>query len=445
MNTVHVDVSDQAPRRRQLWVAIRKRVSTGSLIRGSAVLLAASLVMNVTNFVFHSVVGRLLGPIGYGELTPIVNVVAVLTLPIAALEAAVTQAVAERSSSAAHAGVRRLIGRSIIGGLILAGLWLVLTPLVARFLHLPSPIPAALLAPWVAMVTPAAVLQGVLLGHRRYAPVAACQVGSGVVRLLSGIVFVDIGLGVSGAVAATAMSGVTTLAILLAASGPTLASRGAPVVPSAADSIRSMASLAGVTVLTSVDVWLARRFLAPTGAGLFSSASTLGRVALFIPGGVLPVVFPALVAAGHDRDALRRLLLRTVGYVSALCLGAAGILAVWSGFALRTLFGRSFLAARPMVGLLAMAYAAACLVVLLVYFFLAQRSRWSWFAWAASLAAVAAALVFHSGPRALALDMLVVNALSAAILSVVALYRLLQPRSHRWARESVAPSPKRPV
>lgn len=435
---MHLDVPDQAPCRRQRWKEIRKRISTGSLVRGSAVLLAASLGMNVTNFVFHAIVGRLLGPSGYGELTPIVNVVAVLALPIAALEAAVTQAVAERSTSDPQADVRSLIGRSIIGGLILAGLWVALTPLVAGFLHLPSPVPAALLAPWLATVAPAAVLQGVLLGQRRYAPVAVCQIGSGVARLASGIAFVEIGLGVSGAVAATAMSGVAILGILAAASGPILAGRGVPVAPSAGDSIRSMASLAGVTVLTSVDVWLARRFLAPAGAGLFSSASTLGRVALFIPGAVMAVVFPALVAAGEDRDAVRRLLLRAAGYVSLLSLGAAGVLAAFSALALRTLFGASFLAARPVVGWVALAYAAACLLVLLVYFFLAQRSRWSWFGWAASLAAVAAALVFHSGPRALALDMLVVNALSAAVLSVVAMSRLLHLPARWDSRRSQA-------
>lgn len=425
MKSLRIDVPDQTPQRRERWKQFRGHISTGTLLRGGTVLLAASLVMNITNFIFHSVVGRILGPAGYGELTPIVNVVAVLALPIAALEAAVTQVVAERSSSNPDLGVRRLIGRSIIGGLALAGLWVALTPLVTSFLHLPSLLPAVLLAPWFAMVTPAAVLQGVLLGQRRYAPVAACQIGSGVTRLASGIAFVEVGFGVSGAVTATVMGGLATLAILVTASGPTLASRGTAIIPATGDSMRSMASLAGVTVLTSVDVWLARRFLAPVSAGLFSSAATLGRVALFIPGGVLPVVFPAFVAAVPDRHSSRRVLIRTVGYVSALCIAAAGSLALFSGFALKILFGAPFLAARPVVGLLALAYAAACVVVLLVYFFLAQRSRWSWFAWAASLGAVGAALVFHSGPQALSLDMLVVNALSAAILSTVAMYRLL--------------------
>lgn len=427
---MHVDVPDRAVCRKQRWTEIRKRISAGSLARGGAVLLAASLGMNVTNFVFHAVVGRLLGPIGYGELTPIINVVAVLALPIAALEAAVTQAVAERGVSEPQAGVRHMLVRATAGGLILAAAWVALTPLVARFLHLPSSVPAALLAPWLATVAPAAVLQGVMLGRRRYAPVAVCQLGSAAVRLASGIVFVEIGLGVSGAVGATAMSGVAILAILVAASGRTLASRGVPVVPSAGDSMRSMASLAGVTVLTSIDVWLARRFLAPAGAGLFSSASTLGRIALFIPGAVMAVVFPALVSVGPDQSAVRRLLLRAAGYISALSLAAAGALAGFSAFALRVLFGPSFLAARPVVGILALAYAAACLVVLLEYFFLAQRSRWSWFAWAASLAALAAALLYHSGPRALSLDMLVVNVLSAAVLSAVAMFRLV----HRPAK-----------
>lgn len=424
---MHIDTPQRATGQSRRRKEILKRISTGSLARGSVILLVASLGMNVTNFAFHAVIGRLLGPIGYGELTPIVNVVAVLALPIAALEAAVSQTVAERRGSETQVGMRSLVGRSILGGLVLAGAWVALAPLVARFLHLPSSAPAFLLAPWLAAATPAAVLQGVMLGRRRYAPVAVCQIGSGVVRLASGIAFVEIGLGVSGAVAATAVSGVAILVILVVTSGPILTRGGTPVAPSAKDSTRSIASLAGVTVLTSVDVWLARRFLAPSGAGLFASASTLGRIALFIPGAVMALVFPALVAAGHDRIAVRRLLLRAAGYISALSLAAAAALATWSALALRTLFGARFLAARPAVGILALAYAAACLVVLLVYFFLAQRSRWSWFAWPASLAAVAAALFFHSGLLPLSLDMLGVNVLSAAVLSVVAMSRLLRP------------------
>jgi hypothetical protein len=60
------------------------------------VFVGAITVVNLSNFVFHVVLNRLLGPASYGALGALLNVTAVLTVPLAALQATVTQSVAER-------------------------------------------------------------------------------------------------------------------------------------------------------------------------------------------------------------------------------------------------------------------------------------------------------------------------------------------------------------
>src|SRR5436190_1907230 len=76
------------------------------------------------------------------------------------------------------------------------------------------------------------------------------------------------------------------------------------------------ASLYGLTsfwVLAEVDVGLARHYLDPHSAGLYSSAGVLARALLFLPGAVGIVAFPHFVAARASGKEQLRWLRMSVG------------------------------------------------------------------------------------------------------------------------------------
>lgn len=193
---------------------------------------AATLLYNGGNFVFHMAMSRMLGPDRYGALGSLLGLVTVAVLPVSALQAAVTQSIATRRSppsgsprAASHlhhaltangeVPLRRPFAWTCLGAGVLLVLLVALAPIVDRFVNVRSPAPLLLLGTYVATAVATIVPQGVLIGRLRFRPVAASLVVGSVVRLAAGVTLVAMGFGLDAAAAASALSGIASLGIVL--------------------------------------------------------------------------------------------------------------------------------------------------------------------------------------------------------------------------------------
>jgi glycosyltransferase involved in cell wall biosynthesis/O-antigen/teichoic acid export membrane protein len=365
-------------------------------------------VVNVSNFAFHVVLGRWLGPESYGVLVTLLSVTAILTVPLAAVQTTVTLSVAELPEGEEAPPLGRLIRITVGVGAAAVVLWTLATSSVDGFLHLAkSPTATIVLGLWLLPSIVIAVLQGVLIGQRRFKVVALSQlVGVGLARLFLGIVLVKAGLGVTGAIAATVIGAAISCMLLLPALRPQLTWRGT-FVPRARDALLAAGALGGATVLLGLDTWLARHFLGAGDAGYFAAAATAGRAALFLPAAITVVYFPRLAASRGAGPEARRALFRCLGLVAAVAFGTATVITLLPGATIGVMFGAGYGPSSGIVGLLAFADAAIALGTCLVYFHVARRSRVALGAWpVCALAAVLAAL-FHGSDLVLAVDMLV--------------------------------------
>ena len=189
---------------RQRVAAIWSQLSSGILSRGAVSFLFATAGVNVSNFLFHIVISRLLGPAHYGAVGAILSILSLLTVPVGAAQLAVTQAVIAHTENDESFSLSRLIWRAIVLGVIAEMAFASLTPLIDGFLHIGSPVPLLLVSAWIPLATVGAVLQGSLIGEYRFRAVAfATFVGGGLIRLLFGAAMVAAGFGVSGAIIAT--------------------------------------------------------------------------------------------------------------------------------------------------------------------------------------------------------------------------------------------------
>lgn len=76
-----------------------------------------------------------------------------------------------------------------------------------------------------------------------------------------------------------------------------------------------------ILIPTSADVVIVRHFFSPFDAGLYTAASILGRIVLFLPMAVSLVLFPKFVHNWTLGDSSRGLLYRGLG-LTALLSGA---------------------------------------------------------------------------------------------------------------------------
>ena len=139
-----------------------------SAARGGLVFVLASFAVNVSNFVFHLVVSRLLGPASYGALGALLNVTSVLSVPLGAVQVTVAQSIARRDDPTATPPLGRLLRISGVAAIVGLALWLAATPTIDAFFHLHTPADTIGVGLWLIPVLPGAVLEGVLIGQRRF-------------------------------------------------------------------------------------------------------------------------------------------------------------------------------------------------------------------------------------------------------------------------------------
>lgn len=386
-------------------------------------LVAGLTVVNVTNFAFHFIISRRLGPDSYGALGALLGIILVLTVPAGALQVVITREVASRRSGEDGAIVPvvagPLLAEAVLWGSGAALLLAAASPLLRSFLHLPSISTALLLGAYAVPVAIGLVPRAVLLGEMRFKLVALATVIGGLARLVLGVILVEAGAGVNGAVAASVIAAVVEAAVLLPGMRSMLqeAEDVDPLRTRWSDTSSALVAMVGFWLFTGIGTVLARHYLPRAESGFYAAAWTAATAAMFLPGAVSLVAFPRFVAAGASFPKARAALVQALAVVGVLAFGAATFAVVGSSLVIRLLFGPQFAASTAVVGILAVAGAFFALAGLLVHFHLARQNRAAAsMSWAGIAVAGAGAILWHSSPLAVAWVVVFAAGMVAALM-----------------------------
>ncbi len=389
-----------------------------ALPTGASAVSIAVVGQTVANIAFHGVVGRTLSTASYGALGTLLGLMIMLTVPLGSLQAALNRAVAIQPGR----NPGRALGRVALGSIAVAGVVALAAAPLQSFLHLPSLWLALLLAPYVAVAAVLAAARGVLLGAGRGTAVAVTMGLATVLRLVAGAVLTP-RYGVTGAMWATVGSEAVGLVAVLALALPAVGRGGAPLELTRRDLGDAGAAIAGLWLLTSVDLLLARHALPATEAGGYVAASTLARCAMALPTALVMVAMPRF--ATPFRDEARKAVEDTLRVVVAVAVAGALPLIVAPGLIQQALFGGQP-APHALIRTLASIAVLSAMATVLTYFHLARSTRAKLIPWA--FAAVEAALIatHHSDARAIALGsaLATVPAVAALAWTAAAAIRL---------------------
>ena len=290
-----------------------------SLARAGVLLGVASVLSNALGYGLTVLLTRSFGPAEYGALGALLGVGLIGGIPAGAL----TYVLARRTAAAelpTGANERAGLRLSITVGAVVGGLVIVLAPVADAFFHLGSPWPALWLGVMLLPYSVQGALLGGLLGHERYTAFAAGQLLTALARFAAGVVTALLALSVAGAMAALAVGTFAAAAGLWWMCGPASWSVPGRSRDLLADLARACSAIAGVIVLSNVDLLLARHFLSREESGAYALAALFGKACLWGAQFVPALVFPRLARDGSGRG----LLLRSAA--AAAGVGAAGIL-----------------------------------------------------------------------------------------------------------------------
>jgi O-antigen/teichoic acid export membrane protein len=260
----------------------------------------------------------------------------------------------------------------------------------------------------------APALIGAAQGRQQFLLVALTLGGPPAVRIIFVAVALAAGFGAPGAMAAT------FAAAILAASIPLIALRRylSPLASwrpkvSRSDIVALLPVVGGllaITALSTDDVVVAKAAFGAHEAGLYGSASLIGRVILYLPAAIVTVLLPKVSArVAADRDT-RDILVQSFVVTGAFCVAGTLLYAVAPDFIVKLAFGAKYQGSASLLWMFGVAMTFyALLNVLLTYQLGHGAVRTSWLLFGAAIVQTLLFAKFHSTPRELLLTSIVVG------------------------------------
>jgi O-antigen/teichoic acid export membrane protein len=387
---------------------------------GASVMVLLALVASATNYGSNLVFSRVLTPASYGDLTALLALLVVITVPTGAAQTVVAERVARHLSLGQTERVgylfRHALAHVTVVAIVVGALYTASIPLVVDVLDLQAIGPAIALAPLVILSFLFPVIMGTLQGMERYLALGLMLVAISVSRIAFGVPWAATAAGGSGgAIGGQALGAAVVLvgaAWLLRSNligrGTGAASSGLRRKPDVRAVTASIAFIA-FAVISNLDVLLAKLYLSPEEVGQYAALATIGKVVMFLPGAVALVMVPNAARARHTRrDAAR--VLRIAGLLVAATAAIAAVPAALSpGLVVEIMFGQDYKAATSGVLPIVCAGAGLALLYLLVVYTVAvEDRRWSALLAAGVVLQIVGISLFHDSPAQVALVQAVV-------------------------------------
>lgn len=372
-------------------------------LRQGAVLFTASCLAGALNYLYHIIMGRMLGPDGYGVFSSLVAILLLFSVPASAVQTVVAHYTSSfqaqghigRTQVLVSSALKRVLFYAAIGTVAI----MLASPVIASFLHIGSIVPVMVLGtvliPW--MLSP--VASGTLQGLQRFNYLGINMTLGALGRVFVGMILVSGGLSVSGALGGSFAS--CSIALLHGLIPLTFLFRGKYTNEINLRDIygysgRVLLGYVSFAVLTNTDIILVKHFFPPTEAGYYSAAATFGKIVLFLPGAIAVVMFPKsshLYALGKDAA---RILKKSLLCVTALCVPVVVTYFIMPDFLVDLIFGESYSAAVPLIGPLGLAMALYALGnVLLLYYLSVHSAAFLRVVAACALIEVVSLAIFH--------------------------------------------------
>jgi len=349
-------------------------------IRQSFVLISATLLASVINYLFQFSMGRLLGPADYGALAALFSIIYIAVAPVQAVQLTLTKFVAEFKSAAQPAFVKELLvsalkklfiaSAGLFAAVIVASAWL------ADFLNMPSKrIIFYFSFIFLAMFVLAAA-RGVLQGMQKFKALGINIVLESAIKLSLCVGFVLAGFGLAGAIFGTNISVFVAFALMMFVLLRMLAgTKGQKLDEKQKTSIYlyslpMLVALSSITALYSADVLLVKHFFAPAEAGIYAAAALVAKLIFFALMPISQVMFPKVAELEAKKQSHFEVFIKSVVLVACLSAIAVAVYFIRPDFVLNLLFGREYAGAIPLIGMFGLAIAVLSISYVFINYFL---------------------------------------------------------------------------
>ena len=380
------------------------KVKNDELISSGIIFLIGSLSVAVLNYLYHILMGRMLGPFEYGILGSLFAIVYLSTYAGSTFNRVTSKYSAEFKGKGDKGALRYLIKRSLfkisIYGFILFLVYLAFIPYIANFMNLESYTGLILVGAIGYASVLGAVVTGALNGLQKFVWQNSLSFISASLKIGLAVLLVFLGFGVNGALIAVLVGTCIVLIIgiwplreeinhheLKKINTKEIYFYAIPVL------IASVLPLMAITL----DQILVKHLFSAVEAGHYAAAGNIAKIIWFGSGFLVSALFPKIVSLKAQGKKISKLLVRGIVYTSFFALIGSGVLIATPRLIVLAMYGSEYLDIVPFVGLFGLALGLFSINQLLVTYNLAlERYKFLWIIFAGILFQIVGILIFNS-------------------------------------------------
>lgn len=356
-----------------------------SFFAGGLFLYLGSMIVNVSNYLFHLILGRSLGPAGYGIVVSLISLLTVLSVPASAISTIATKFASDEQAKNNLGAVREFLKRLsqyllIIGLLVFLAL-IVFAPYLANYLNINTSY-VRIIAILILFVFLVALNRGLMQGLKLFRSFAVNTMIEPLAKIGIFLALFYLGLQITGAI--WALIGSTIIAYALSF----LPLKSIFKIAKKTITLRKIWHYSFYTFLVFVflalvsylDVLLVKHYFPQEQAGLYAALSTIGKIVLYVSMPIVTVMFPFISEAQAKGKKHFPLLVQTFLIVGGLSLLVLIIYKFAPSLVVGLLFGQEFLAITPYLLIMGAAYAFLALDYVFIYYYLSLKdTSFLWF------------------------------------------------------------------
>lgn len=376
----------------------------GAFERQVSFIFIAATLGNIGNFIFHIYMGRHLPETEYGILYRLLVLLMIVSVPAATIQTVITKYTAHFKALNQYGKIRFLLfsflKRLFFYGFLGFLIFLAASGRIASWQHFPSNRPVMIVGVLLLLSVVAPAAGGIIQGLQRFDYLGWSAILGTASRLIFGIIFVFLGLGVNGALAASILAILVGIGILFFPLKFLFKSKETEEEVDFKEIYRYSApvifSVLFFMILTNVDALLVGNFFSPVEAEIYSSAAFVGRMILFLPMAIVFVMFPKTSELYAQRRDSSLILKKSLFYVGLLAGGATLICLFFPSFIIK-FCPVQHQASIPLVGKFALAMTFFGLINILLFYQLSiHRFKYLYWTGTFTLIQIIAITLFHS-------------------------------------------------
>ena len=358
------------------------RIKSNPFLQDNIILFIGLFVAGIGGFIYHFVMGRLLGPADYGSLGALLSLAYIFLIILNTTQMGIAQITARLAIEKAQQKImymfRKLLFELFIIGLCFIAIYFFFSFLISKYLHV-SVASTFIVGIALFFMLLLSIPRGMMQGLQKFFLLSSNNILESFVKLLAGMLFVYLGYGVAGAVGGIVFG--YALAFLIGIfhfrSYLSIKRQELSFFNQLYRSTFYLGLvLTSLTLYYTADVLIVKHFFDEIQAGYYAALAIFGKVIFFGSSSIGQVMFPKVVSLHAEKKPHKHLFYKSSFLTLIVIFPILFAYFVFPTLVVQILFGPNFLEIAPLLGLFAIYMTLFCFVYLFAYYFVSLGDNW---------------------------------------------------------------------